>query len=461
MLSVQRIAKKTRHFLIISAPGGPMKCPHLQASFKALLTRLTEGVVAIVALFILPSFLLAQVNQGRLIGTVTDQSGGVIAGATVTVTDVQKNVSRTLTTDSAGEYVAPNLDPDTYAVRVESKGFKTFTRDGMQLGVGQDASVDVTLQPGEQTQTVTVTEALPLIETTNATLTGTVDNQTVNEVPLNGRNYVNLLTLRPGFVNAPGGGATKQTAMGMREMDNFFLVDGVNNYDWATVQQVINGYALAGDAATILPLDAIQEMTTEQNPKAEFGWKPGMQVNIGLKSGTNALHGSAYAFGRDGAWDAKNFFQPSNVPPPPLSVEQFGATAGGPIKKDKFFWLLGFEAQKLSVGVSPLISSPVDAPIGDTSLSMVDACNAVGRANVSALSAKLAGLPAGRCTPSPATASFENLFPINAGTQFVGNPELVVPSGLFGLSDNNNTYSGLAKVDYHLNDKNTLSGMFF
>jgi hypothetical protein len=385
----------------------------------------------------------------------------VIVGATVTITDVQKNVSRTLTTDSAGEYVAPNLDPDTYAIRVESKGFKTFTREGMQLGVGQDARVDVALQPGDQTQTITVTEALPLVDTTNATLTGSIDNQTVNEVPLNGRNYVNLLSLRPGFVNAPGGGATKQTAMGMREMDNFFLVDGVNNYDWATGQQVINGYALAGDAATILPLDAIQEMTTEQNPKAEFGWKPGMQVNIGLKSGTNTLHGSAYAFGRDGAWDAKNFFQPPDLPTPPLAVEQFGATLGGPLKKDKIFWYVGFEAQKLSVGVTPLIGSPVDAAIGDASLSMVDACNSVGRASVTALSAKLAGLPAGSCTPLPATASFENLFPTNLGTQFVGSPQLVVPSGLFGLADNNNTYSGLAKVDYHLNEKNTISGMFF
>jgi hypothetical protein len=189
MLSLQLIAKKTRHYQIKSAPeGGRMKCSHLQASFKDRFTRLAEVVSAIVALCLLPSFLLAQVNQARLLGTVTDQSGGVIAGATVTVTDVQKNVSRTLTTDSAGEYVAPNLDPDMYSLRVEAKGFRTFTREGMQLGVGQDARADVTLQPGEQTQSITVTEALPLIETTTATLTGTIDNRTVSEIPLNGRN---------------------------------------------------------------------------------------------------------------------------------------------------------------------------------------------------------------------------------------------------------------------------------
>ncbi len=117
-----------------------MKCPHMQASFKAPFKQLTEVISIIVALCVLPSFLFAQVNQARMLGTVTDQSGGVIAGATVTVTDVQKNVSRTLTTDSAGEYVAPNLDPDMYSVRVEAKGFKKFTREGMQLGVGQDAA---------------------------------------------------------------------------------------------------------------------------------------------------------------------------------------------------------------------------------------------------------------------------------------------------------------------------------
>ena len=198
-----------------------MKWSHLEASFGARFARLAGVVTAIVALFVLPSLLLAQVNQARLLGTVMDQSGGVIAGATVTVTDVQKNISRTLTTDSAGEYVAPNLDPDTYSLRVEAKGFKTFSREGMQLGVGQDARADVTLQPGEQTQTVTVTEALPLIETTTATITGTIDNRTLSEIPLNGRNYVNLLTLRPGFVNAPGGGATNRPPWACGKMTTF------------------------------------------------------------------------------------------------------------------------------------------------------------------------------------------------------------------------------------------------
>ena len=144
-----------------------MKCSTLQASPRARVAKVAEIFSAVICTCLLPITLFSQVNQARLLGSITDQSGGVIAGASVTITDVQKNVSRTLTTDSAGEYVAPNLDPDTYAIRVEFRGFKTFTRQGMQLGVGQEARVDVTLQPGEQTQTVTVTEALPLIEFLN------------------------------------------------------------------------------------------------------------------------------------------------------------------------------------------------------------------------------------------------------------------------------------------------------
>src|SRR5580704_9615840 len=220
----------------------------LRALVFARISRVAETFIVLFAVCVLANPLLAQVNQARLSGTVTDQSGGAIAGAAVTVTDVEKGVSRTLTADSAGEYVAPNLDPSTYRVRVEFRGFKTFARENLRLGVGQDARVDVTLQPGEQSQSVTVTEELPLVETTTATLMGTLSTQTINDLPLNGRNYIDLLTLRPGFVNAPGAGATKQTAMGMRELDNFYLVDGINNYDWATGQEIINGYTLAGDA---------------------------------------------------------------------------------------------------------------------------------------------------------------------------------------------------------------------
>lgn len=440
-----------------------MNVSMLCVSGRRGVASVAKVLASLVGVLLISASLYAQSNQGRILGTVRDQSGGSIAGATVTVTDVLKGVTRTLTTDEAGEYSAPNLDPSTYRVRAEYKGFKAFNREGLVIGVGQEAKVDVVMQPGEQTQTVTVTEDIPLVETTSATLTGNISTDKIADLPLNGRNFVNLLTLRPGFVNQPGGGGGNQSSMGLRPGDSMFLIDGLNMYEWGQGAQLLNGYAPAGDAATILPIDSIQDFNIQQDPKAEVGWKPGVAINIGLKSGTNSIHGSAYAFGRDGSWDAKNFFQPGPpVAVPSLSFEQYGATAGGPILKDKLFWYVGFEAQSLDLGITSAVQLPVDAALStpNPAISMVDACNAIGRANVSGLSATLAGLPAGSCTPQPATSTFENVFPTNLGNEF-SNQKSVVPGGLAAMSDVNSTYNGLAKVDYHPNDKSTLSGMVF
>ena len=352
----------------------------LCVSWRGSVASAAKVLASLVGVLLISASLYAQSNQGRILGTVRDQSGGTIAGATVTVTDTLKGVNRTLTTDEAGEYAAPNLDPSTYRIRVEFKGFKTYTREGMNIGVGQEAKIDITMQPGEQAQTVTVTEAIPLVETTSATLTGNIETQKIADLPLNGRNFVNLLTLRPGFVNSPGGGGGNQSSMGLRPGDSMFMLDGLNLYEWGQGQQLLNGYAPAGDAATLLPIDAIQEFNIQQNPKAEVGWKPGVAINVGLKSGTNSLHGTAYAFGRDGSWDALNFFNPAGQPAPGLGFEQYGATAGGPVLKDKLFWYVGYEAQLLNLQGTAAIFAPVDASIspgtskGRTN-SIVDACN--------------------------------------------------------------------------------------
>jgi hypothetical protein len=438
----------------------------------ARITRVLQVLGSFAGVLLLAVSLSAQVNQGRIQGSVRDQSGGVIVGATVTVSDTLKGVNRTLTTDEAGEYSAPNLDPSTYKIRVEYKGFRAFERQGLDLGVGQEARVDITLQTGETSQTVTVTEALPLVETTSATLTDNLTAQTIAELPLNGRNFVNLLTLTPGYFNSPGGGGGNQSGMGMRPGDTMFLIDGLNIYEWGQGQQLVNGYAPAGDAATLLPIDAIQEFNVQQDPKAELGWKPGVQVNLGLKAGTNSLHGTAYAFGRDGSWDALNYFQPPPpVAAPPLSFEQYGATGGGPVLKDKLFWYVGYEAQLLNLGITTPINAPADVTLGnDFTNSIVDACTDVNAGHavlvgpnkpISALSAQLAGLNAATCAVSPATSSQENVFVTNQANQFPSIPKQVVPGGLAALSDVNSTYNGVAKVDYHANDKNTLSGMFF
>jgi hypothetical protein len=223
----------------------------------------------------------AQVNQGRILGSVRDQSGGVIAGASVTVTDVLKGVSRTLTTDEAGAYAAPNLDPSTYRIRVEFKGFRTYEREGLEIGVGQEAKIDIVLQPGEQAQTVIVTEAIPLVETTSATLTGNITSDKIADLPLNGRNFVNLLSLRPGFVNQPGGGGGNQSSMGLRPGDSMFLLDGLNLYEWGQGQQLLNGYAPAGDAASFCRSTRSRISTSSRTPRQKRAGNPGSRSTWG------------------------------------------------------------------------------------------------------------------------------------------------------------------------------------
>jgi len=430
------------------------------------------------AVFLVSVPLFSQGNQGRIAGTITDQSGGVIAGATVTVKDVQRGVSRTLTTGDSGEYNAPNLLPGTYTVRAEANGFKVVQRENILLEVGKEVRIDLALQPGDTTQTITVTEQLPLIETTNATLGGTLSNQTINDLPLNGRNYINLLVLRPGITVYAGGGNEARSANGTRVEDIGYLLDGLRNDDPFTGQSVLNAPIPAGDSSTSLPIDAIQEFDTEQNPKAEFGWKPGAIVNAGIKSGTNTLHGTAFAFGRDTALDARNFFDAAPLPKAPIGLEQFGASLGGAIKKDKFFYFVNYEGQRYSVGDSLVATPPVTCAGGtpgcglltnDPTQSLLDACNSVASnpsggyfpvgaaGGVNALSAHLAGITIDAvkgCTIAPpnyTAGASESLFPTNTN-----------PSGvLLGLVSVNQQDNGVAKVDYHISDRHSLSGTYY
>ena len=405
------------------------------------------GATLIVLLLSLTAF--SQGSTGHIVGTITDANGGAVTGATVTILDVQRGTSRPLTTDESGAFNAPNLTPGEYKVRAEFRGFKTIERQNVALGVGQELRVDLTLQPGEQTQTITVTEAVPLVETTNAELGGTLQNAVINDLPLNGRNFENLLDLRPGVTKYVGNSGWTQSSNGLRPHDNFFMVDGINSNDPWMAQSVMNAVMAAGDAGTMLPIDAIDEFKTQQNPRAEFGWKPGAVVNVGVKSGTNTIHGSAYAYGRSDAFDARNFFEVGTNPKVPLSLKQFGGSVGGPIKKDKLFYFANFEDQQYSVGNPVQHNVPItNTSSTDAKFGLVAACSAVASANRRALSLQLAGLDA-TCTP---LSNYPGLFPVNNGTTTTLGTS---------LSSTNRIYSGVGKIDYHINDKHSLSGMYF
>ena len=402
--------------------------------------------------------LFSQGNEGRILGNITDQSGAVIAGASVTVSDVARGISRPLVTDAAGEYNAPNLIPGTYSVRAQSAGFRTVERQNILLEVGQEVRIDLRLEPGASTETITVTAAPPLIETTNATLGGTLSNQTINDLPLNGRNYENLLQYRPGIVIFPGGGMNSKSTNGLRPEDNVFLLDGMNDNEPYTGLSVVNGDTLAGDASTIIPIDAIQEFKTEVNPRAEYGWKPGGVINLGVKSGTNGLHGTAYAYGRDTSFDARNFFNNAPAPKTPVELEQFGGTVGGRIRRDKLFYFLGFEDQRYTVASTYVSSAPVTAslatpanPVGNPNASIVDACRQAGFANLSQLTVHIADLQP-NCSVGP-----KSLLPANPGTFNPADPRATFPA----LSSSILADNGIGKLDYHVGASHSLSGMFF
>ena len=303
-------------------------------------------LLATLMLLALPVPAPAQSTAGRILGTVTDASGAAVAGATVAITDVERGTSRTVTTDESGGYVAPDLQPGTYKIRVEMKGFKTTERPNVVIEVATDVRVDVALQPGAVSETVVVEEEVPLLNTTSATLGGTLSNQEINDLPLNGRNYENLLQLRPGVMRYPGGGFSTTSTNGLRAEDNAYFIEGLFNSEPYSGQGIINGAGIAGDSATILPIDAIQEFNLQENPPAEYGWKPGAIVNVGLKSGTNGLHGTAFAFGRDGNLDGRNYFNTAPNPKLGRTLEQFGGSLGGAIVKDKAFFFGSYEGQR-------------------------------------------------------------------------------------------------------------------
>src|SRR6185437_9200340 len=288
---------------------------------------------------------LAQSTAGRILGGVSDQTGAAVNGATVVITDVQRGTSRTVTTDETGQYVASDLQPSTYKIRVTAPGFRSVDQGNVGVEVAKDVRIDFSLQPGQVSDTVEVSSEVPLVDVTSSTLGGTLSNKEINDLPLNGRNYQNLLQLRPGVMRYPGGGFSTTSANGLRAEDNAYMVEGLLNSEPFSGQGMINGAGIVGDSATILPIDAIQEFNLLQNPPAEYGWKPGAIVNVGLKSGTNAVHGIAFAFGRDGAMDARNYFNQAPAPKTGRTLEQFGVSFGGAIVKNKAFYFGSYEGQ--------------------------------------------------------------------------------------------------------------------
>lgn len=405
--------------------------------------RLIETIPAVAIIFAVSTVLIlclpspAQTDNARILGDVRDTAGQPLRGATVTISDSQRGATRILVTPQTGEYAAPNLPPGLYTITAEAEGFKTVVRSNIEIQVGQAVRLDFALETGEASQKITVTQATPMIETVNDTLGGTLRNRQINDLPLNGRDFQNLLVLRPGVMRYPGGGMASISANGLRSEYNNFIIDGIDNNDVYFGQSVINGSGVQGTPGTILPIDSIQEFNDQFNPTAEFGWRPGAVVNVGLKSGTNAFHGTAYAFERNAALDARNYFNPAPNPKT-LRMHQFGGTFGGPIVSDKLFFFTGYEGVRSLVGLTQIFSTPATVSLGG------DPANSVPDA--------LADLQAHGIAASALSQNLTALFVPNDGT----NPEGI----LTNYPNTNRAENGIAKFDFHANDRNFLGATY-
>src|SRR3984893_15659849 len=432
----------------------PLQCRITAAS------RLAATVMVILFSISAPG----QSTAGRILGTLTDQSGAAVARGTVIVTDVQRGTSRTITTDESGSYAAPDLQPGTYKIHVEASGFKSVELLNIQIEVATDVRADFTLQTGQLSEVVIINEEVPLVNTTSATLGGTLSNKEINDLPLNGRNYENLLQLRPGVMRYPGGGFSTTSANGLRAEDNAYFIEGLFNSEPYSGQAILNGAGIAGDSATILPIDSIQEFNLQQNPPAEYGWKTAAVVNVGLKSGTNRVHGLAFGFGRDGVMDGRNYFNAAPNPKLTRTLEQFGGSLGGAIIKDKAFFFGAYEGQRYNVGNSfGGVTSPSMVHMapngtcsfgfaGDCADSIPDAINDLQLAPSPTIISPASLLISG-CTLSGASVTCTGTgFPTN------NNQNINITNG---FRNNVHIDNAVGKVDYRLSDRNSISGMYF
>jgi len=322
--------------------------------------KLMRSMIGAAALLLLSAALgLGQVYYGGIVGSVSDSSGASIPSVKVTITNKGTQTIFTTVTNDIGSYHVGELVPGVYSVKSESAGFQTEIVDNVKVDVGNDATVNVTMQVGQITQQVQVEARAPVLETSNATVGTTVGNQAVTEMPLNGRSFTQLLELVPGSVSTGNGfqiSGSNYSISGNRSGSNMFQLDGVYNNE-----EFFGQYAMQP------PIDSIQEFQVQTNiTSAEYGRAAGAAIAVATKSGTNQLHGSAWEFLRNNDLDSNQWFNNFfNAPLGAYRQNQFGATAGGPLYiphiydgRDKTFWFFSYEglryaANSLNIGTIP------------------------------------------------------------------------------------------------------------
>ncbi len=331
-------------------------------------SRCLSAVLFVFLAFAFTSFLSAQTITGTISGDVTDGTGAVVPGATVTVQNIGTGDTRTATTTSTGSYRIPDLAIGKYKVTATAQGFKTLVRTA-EVATGAVTHSDFTLQVGQRTDTVEVEGSAPLVDL-SPNNNNYVDSEKIENVPLNGRDFNSLLAITPGVQRAPGGGFLAISINGARTTSNNYFIDGLYNNDRYYGDSAINQTGIVGIPAVLFPPEAIEELSVQETPSSEFGVKGGAPILLNMKSGTNTWHGSGTWVNHSGIGDAINYFgkhnidncgSPGECQTTSIHNNQMNATIGGAIVKDKAFFFLYYEGQRYKS------SSVSERPVPSTS----------------------------------------------------------------------------------------------
>jgi hypothetical protein len=382
----------------------------------------------------------AQTLDTSILGTITDSSGAVIPGASVTVSSTATGISKKAVTASTGEYSVTYLAPGTYNVEASANGFDTIEQKGIVLEINQQARINLSLHPGAATQIIEVEATQPLLQIEDASLGVVIGQEQTEALPLNGRKYDDLASLTPGVIandsdNHTGFGGSTISAYGSQVTWGQFNLDGVTEVN--NRSPYIN----------IFPsIDAIQEFKVfAGNMEAEYGGSAGTITNVQLKSGTNAFHGDVFDFFRNTAMDARNYFRTVGLAKQVLKQNQFGATLGGPIMKDRTFFFISYEGLR-SIEQSPSLSNVLTP--------------AQENGDFSALSTQLKNTVTG-------IPYVKNQIPVNPVSQSIARNYMPLPnttqngqnySGLTNANETQDQY--LARIDHKFNDANQLAVHF-
>jgi outer membrane receptor protein involved in Fe transport len=390
------------------------------------------------------SILRAQSFRGGIRGEVTDAKDLRVAGAKIVARNLATSGTREITADESGEFRFVELPAGSYEISAMAPGFQEVHAPQVVVNVGEETVVNLRLaKVTEKQESIVVTDAVPLVDTTDTTLSQVVDRQLVEELPLNGRDFGKLVALTPGVTVEGSGVAGTEKGFGQfningnRDRSNNYALDGTDNNDPFFNNSALNQVGITGAPATLLPLDAIQEFNLQSQFGAEYGRNSGAMVNIVTRSGSNNFHGSLYEYNRNSNFDARNYFNTklnpdgSFNPQSPFNNNNFGGSLGGPIKKDHAFFFLAYEGQRETVG-------------SDFNL-VVPTAKQIATARAEALAVN----------PSINMAPLDNIIALMPTTTDAVNNFLP-----YTVQDTNNNNNLIAKVDFNPSEKNSITGRY-